>query len=106
MDTPEKQDEMLVVCEIPIADHLKISPEPKIVSRYYIGEQNGHIYGLYRATFQGRTLIGEDELGIPNGKSWTRTHLISKMLILGEDEGLREVDLKELQSHLPAGVLA
>ena len=75
------------------------------MKRYFIGIVQGRIYALYRATFKDRTLISEDRLNMPNGKRWTKTQEVSNHLI-NYDEDMQEVDLKELQSHLPAGISA
>ena len=75
------------------------------MKRYFIGTADKRIYALFRATFEERTLVSEETLQVPNAKKWTKTQEVSKYLILGGFD-LDEVDLSEIQTHLPAGVSA
>lgn len=65
----------------------------------------GRIYALFRASFEDRIMTSEERLNMPDGKRWTKTQEVSKFLFV-YDEHMNEIDLKELQSHLPAGVSA
>jgi len=109
METPEDSDEVIEVCKFPISDQLKISPKAEIelVKRYFTWTIDGHIYSLLRATFVGETLVKEEELGVPSGTQWKNTKTFSKAWLLGSDNYfMNEVDLSEIQTHLPAGVSA
>jgi len=109
METPKDIDEVIEVCKYPISDELKISPRADIepVKRYFTWTSDGQILSIYRATFVGRTLVGEEQLAVPKGMHWEKTHDVSGYLILGSNwQEIDEVDLAEIQTHLPAGVSA
>jgi hypothetical protein len=109
METPKDMDEVIEICKFPISDELKISSRADIepVKRYFTWTIDGQIDSLLRATFIGRTLIKEEVLAVPNGTQWKKTHTFSKAWILGSDNYfMDEVDLAEIQTHLPAGVSA
>ena len=73
-----------------------------MTTKWYIGKFNkGRIFAVYKATFDGTTLISEQAWSLPHGTAWEKTNQVSQWYFIGNDT-VWEATEKEVKSYLPA----
>jgi len=75
-----------------------------MTTKWYIGKFNqGRIFAVYQATYNGKILTSEKAWSLPDGKSWQKTDQVSKWYFDGNDTVWESTEL-EARSYLPASV--
>jgi hypothetical protein len=72
------------------------------MTKYFIGRDSEGIFAVYRATFDGTTLLSEQQWSIPKGTGWEKTNRVRQWYFAGNDK-IWESTQGEVESYLPSG---
>ena len=72
----------------------------QIQIRWFKGENSERVFAIYRARFEGKILLKQEQWNIPNGQEWTSTKRVSEWFFIGNDE-VWEITEDEANEFLP-----
>ena len=72
----------------------------QIQIRWFKGETSERVFAIYRARFEGKILLKEEQWHIPNGQEWISTKRVSEWFFIGNDD-VWEITEEEAKEFLP-----
>jgi hypothetical protein len=55
-------------------------------TRWFKGQNSERVFAIYRAKFEGKILLKQEQWHIPNGQEWSSTKRVSEWFFIGNDE--------------------
>ena len=84
-----------------VAGESKVKMSEELTVRWYIGKFNrGRVFAIYRAEFNSKILLKEEQWSIPSGKAWEATRRVSEWFFIGNDN-VWETTEEIARSYLP-----
>ena len=58
----------------------------QIQTSWFKGENSERVFAIYRAKFEGKILLKEEQWTLPRGREWSQTKSVSEWFFVGNDE--------------------
>ena len=83
-----------------VAGESRMRVTDQIQKRWFKGENSERVFAIYRARFEEKILLKEEQWHIPNGQEWSSTKRVSEWFFIGNDD-VWEITEEEAAGYLP-----